>query len=258
MSDILGTSKQKKIIKGAFTYFRDGQAYCEETFEVFKDIKELTVIYRSQLLSRVSTGELLKISVDYTCNKDWVPIKAMINKNLGKEFIEETFMLDPRANILSYNIKSKQSKDKFNINTPPRFHIQTPCAATSMLFLLSKKFDSTTKNLYTVYASENDWSYEHPITTRNIGLEKIGLGAEEILINGNKIQAIKYRLMEEAKEEKSPSKDKKDFRPPSLIIYLSRHVGIPYKIEYDANNRIEIKFLNDLQEGEEEDTPAKK
>lgn len=251
MADILGTNKQKKIFKGAYEYKRDGLVYCDENFEVFKDTKELTTIYKANLTSRVSTGELLKITVEYVCNKDWVPIRVSINKTLGREFIEETFKLDSKANILNYQLKSKHSKEKSSITIPPRFHIQTPCAASSIVFLLSKKFDSTTKNLYSVYASENNWSFESPVVNKTVAMEKMGLGTEEIEINGSKVQAVKYRLIDEQKEDKN-SKEKKDYKPASLTVYLSRHIAIPYRIEFDKTNKIEIKFLNNLQEGDEE------
>ncbi len=252
MSDLLGTNKQKKVYKGAFEYKRDGLVYCDETFEVFKDTKELTMIFKSELISRVSTGELLKISVEYVCNKDWVPTKVSINKTLGREFIEEIYKLDSKANSLIYQLKSKHSKEKMSINIPPRFHIHTPCAASSMVFILSKKFDSIGNNMYSIYYSENNWSYEKPIANKSVILKKAGLGAEEILINGSKVQAIKYQMLDNQVEDKN-SKDKKENKPAFLSIYLSRHVSIPYRIEQDENNKIEIKFLNDLQEEEETD-----
>ncbi len=59
MADLLGTSKLKKIFRGAYNYYRDGQVYSEETFEVFKDTKELNIVFQSQIWARVTTGELL-------------------------------------------------------------------------------------------------------------------------------------------------------------------------------------------------------
>lgn len=251
MSDLLGTSKLKKIFRGCYNYFRDGQIYSEETFELFKDTKELNIVFQSQILSRVTTGELLKVEVEYVANKDWIPVKVSVQKNLGRDSVEETYKLDIKANHLSYVLKSKHSKDKQTMTTPPRFHISTPTAATCMLFFLSKKFDATTRNYYTVISSKNQWAYEHPLEVKTYALEKIGLGAEAVTINENEVQAMKYRLMEDVKEEQLNPKGKKDaeiIKPPSLTVYLSRHYAIPYRIEADENNKIEVKFLNNLQD----------
>jgi hypothetical protein len=261
MSDLLGTAKLKKVFRGAYNYYRDGQIYSEETFEVFKDTKELNIIFQSQILSRVSTGELLKIETEYTVNKDWIPVKVQVSKFLGRESVEEHYKLDVKSNLLVYNLKSKHTKDKQTMSTPPRFHIATPTTASSMLFFLSKKFDATTRNFYTVISSKNRWTNEHPLEIKTYSVEKLSLTAEAMMVNGMEVQALKYRIMEDVKEEpqgkgKARAKEAEIVRPPQLVVGLSRHYSIPYRVEADEQNKIEIKFLNNLQE--EDDKTAQK
>ena len=50
-----------KVFRGAYNYLRNGNIFSEETFEVFKDRKEGTYSFESEMHSRVATGQLLTI-----------------------------------------------------------------------------------------------------------------------------------------------------------------------------------------------------
>jgi|GEM_PF-411301 len=241
-----GSSKPKKVIRGAFQYNLNGNIYCEENFEIYRDKKEMLITYFSESMSRVSTGELLKISVEYQVTKDYVPQKVIVKKDLGKEKVEEIFKFDSKKNILSYTFKNKRSKHTQQVNTSPRFHVFTPSACTSILFFLSKKFDATSKNIYFVISSKNQWEYEHPVDSKMVALEKISLTSDTIKIGGQEVQAVHYKLIEDNKNEGAA----KDAKPATIQVFLSRHYAVPYQLIAEDGTIIQIKYLNNLDDEE--------
>jgi len=241
----LGPNKPKKIHRGAYNFIKNDSVYAEESFEVYRDKKELTLNFVSNMLSRVSTGELLKIQVNYQVSKDFVPLKVIVKKDLGREKVEESYKFDTKKNLLNYTFKNKRAKHTDQINTPPRFHIFTPSACCSMLFLLSKKFDTTAKNFYTSIQSINQWDYEHELIVKTVCLERISLTSESINIGGNELQAVQYRLFEDIRGQEAA----KDFvKPPSLKVYQSRHNGVPYSINSEDGTMVQIKFFHNLED----------
>jgi hypothetical protein len=240
--ELLGP-KVQKVYRGAYRSMKGNNVFSEETFDVYRDKKELTFTFITEAIARVSTGELLKIYTNYQVGKDFVPLYVQIKKDLGKESSEEIFKLDDKKNILKYTFKSKRSKETQEITVPPRFHISTPTFCTSMLFFLSKKFDATSKNYYTVYQSMNKWDFEHPLVSKSIGLERISLTSETIFISGVELQAVQYKVFEDPKTfdptgMSGPSKN--------LFVYLSRYHAIPYSIRGDDNLIIQVKYFNNL------------
>ena len=137
------------IYRGAYNYYRNNNIYSEETFDVYRDNKERTITFMSVLHSRVSTGELLTIKTEYVLNKDYVPHSTTIERILGEDSAVEQFEYLVKDNDLHYKLTNKDGEvNETTLSTSPRFHIPIPSAASSMIFLRSKKFDSTGKNVY--------------------------------------------------------------------------------------------------------------
>ena len=238
-----GLSKPKKVYRGAFNYLRANSVYSEEAFEVWRDRKEMTYNYVSEIHSRVSTGELLKVFINYQVGKDFIPVRVVVKKDLGKEKTEETYSFNSKKNILDYQFKNRRVKEKLEISTPPRFHIATPAACCSMMFILTKKFDSTGKNLYSVFTCDNKWDYESPPEQKSLALERVSITSESVMINEQEVQAIQYRLYEDPKNE-----DHKNIvKPPGINVWLSRHIAIPYSLTSDDGTKITVKYLNHLE-----------
>ena len=151
------SSNFKRLYRGAFVYTSNGDHYTEETFEVFKEKKDLNLHYDSESLTRVTTGEMLKIKVNFVVNKEWNPVEVNINKTLGPNSVDEIFTYNARKNTLRYSFRSLHDKKDEEISTPPKFHILTPATASSMLFINSKKIDQTSKNYFHMVYSPNMW-----------------------------------------------------------------------------------------------------
>ena len=186
-----------KTYRGAYKYLKGETVYCEEEFEVYRDRQELGMSFFSTIHSRVATGELLTYYIDYQVNKDYIPQSVYIEKTLGKEVVTELYTFNARVNILDYIfVNAKGEKEHHQINTSPKFFIATPAACTSMIFLKSKKEDTTGKNYYNIISSNNQWSYEELPSSKNLGLERLTATGVNITIEGSSLQAIEYKIFD--------------------------------------------------------------
>ena len=233
--------KANKIYRGAYNYLRNGNIYCEETFEVFKDKNDMGLLIESQLISRVSTGELLNITVNYKVNKDYLPTMVMVNKVLGNENVVEIYTFNTKNNIINYSFENSEGKNTVEINSSPKFYISTPSISTSMLYLRSKKFDGTAKNIYNVLSSSNQWNFEENPSFNNIAVERMTLTSESRNLDGASIQGVEYKIEQQSEHEPGVI-------VPFLKCFVSQHVTIPYFLEDGDGTKIEIKYLNDLSE----------
>lgn len=237
--------KEDKIYRGAFIYFRNETAYAEEVFDVYRDKKDQSYHYISEAIVKVTTGEVLNLHVEYIVNKDYIPQKVVIEKIMGKESTRETYEYIVKRNHLLYKFtNSKGDEHNEEISTAPKYHIATPTAASSMLFLRSKKFDANGKNSFNILVGFNQWEYKEAPKFKNIILERSNISAEKINIDGQSVQATQYKMFDESTDFKS-AKD-----PQHVKIFLSQHGVIPYMLRSDDGTKIQIKYLNDLTEKE--------
>lgn len=237
--------KEDKVYRGAFNYFRNENSYAEEQFDVYRDKKEQSLHYISEAVVKVTTGEILNLKVEYVINKEYIPLYVMIEKIMGKESTKETYEYIQRRNHLLYNFTNSKGDEKSDeIATAPKYHIATPTAASSMLFMRSKKFDASGKNSFNLLVGHNQWEYKETPVFKNVILERASLTTEKMQIDGQSVQATQYKMYDEGTDFKN-IKD-----PQHIKIFLSQHGAIPYLIRTDDGTKIQIKYLNDLSEKE--------
>lgn len=238
--------KEDKIYRGAFTYHKNESMYADEIFDVYRDKKDQSFHYISEAIVRVTTGEILNLHVEYIVNKEYIPTYVMVEKLMGKEVSREKYEYNSRRNHLLYTFTSSKTEEVFSneIMTAPKFHIATPTAASSMLFMRSKKFDSTGKNSFNILVGHNQWDYKEAPAFKNVILERSGLTAEKMSIEGQSVQATQYRMYDEGTDFKNVKE------PQHIKIFLSQNGGIPYLIRTDDGTKVQIKYLNDLTEKE--------
>lgn len=237
--------KEDKIYRGAFNFYRNESSYADENFDIYRDKKEQSYHYVSQAVVKVTTGEILNLHVEYIVNKDYIPTYVAIHKMMGKETTHEVYEFNSRKNFITYKFtNSKGEEHSDEISTAPKFHITTPTAASSMLFLRSKKFDASGKNSFNILVAANQWEYKEAPKFKNIILERASLTAEKMNIDGQNVQATAYRLYDEDTDFK------KTKEPTHIKIFLSQHGAVPYMVRADDGTKIQIKYLNDLSEKE--------
>lgn len=231
------------MYRGAFSYFRNENSYAEENFDVYRDKREQSLHYVSEAIVKVTTGEVLNLHVEYIVNKEYIPQFVAVEKIMGKEATREVYQYNARKNQLVYKFtNSKGDEHEDEIATAPKYHITTPTAASSMLFLRSKKFDASGKNAFNVLVGFNQWTYKEAPLFKSILLERASLTAEKMNIDGQNVQATQYKMYDEAADFKSVKE------PQHVKIFLSQHGAIPYLIRSEDGTKIQIKYLNDLSE----------
>lgn len=247
-----GKGDFEKIYRGAYDYFRGKDKYCEETFDVYENEKGQFYKFDAKITSRVSTGELLNVSVEYVMSYKFVLMNVEINKNLGNQKSTEIYFFDPKENNLLYKFIGTDSEKEEIMPITYKFFVSSPAACTSMLFMKTKKFNSTSKNNYNIISSFNTWSFEKLPQPIGISLERITANKDTVKVGGSNLSAFRYRLIEDSGTPQGNSS--KNERPPQLDIHISSHLTIPYLIQSQplvpedesTKTRIEIKYLNEL------------
>ncbi|CAM9906760.1 unnamed protein product [Chrysoparadoxa australica] len=233
----------EKVYRGAYNYYKGDSLYAEEEFEVYKDRKELGMTFFAELHSRVATGELLTVYVDYVVTKEYIPQKLVIERTLGNLIIKEFYDFNPRQSCVDYIFLSKEGQKHARISVPPKFAIMTPTASTSMLFIKTKKEDTTTRNFYPVLTSTNLWKYETEPVQQTIAIERTALASENVSIDGHSVSATPYKIFDAKDLEAADDAD----NVPFTTTQISKYATIPYVVKSQADAvRIQIKYLNDL------------
>lgn len=252
-----GKDKLQKIYRGCYDYYRGKDTYCEENFEVFFHHKDLYYRFVSKSMGRVQTGEMLTVTVKYEMTDKFVPRNASIEKVLGNQLSNETYEFDQKTNILHYHFKGNDGEGDVMLATNHKFHITLPSAATSLLFMKTKKFNNTSKNNYTIVGTNNQWKFEKGPEFKGVSLERIGANKDNITIGKSRLQAFKYKVSPESLDAASNMMKGKSEKKPFIVTHISNHLTIPYKIvttienqkeKNDENTSILIRFLNDLRE----------
>ena len=246
MADLSDKLRYKEVFKGTYEYSNNGSVYAEERFHVFKDQKNYDHIFVAETNCRTSTGELLKIVSHYEMSKNWIPHDVRIERSLGPKQSEEIYNFEAKNNSIHYTLHTNEVRGESHFPTAPKFHIAAPCAAASMLFILSKRFDNTSRNDYTVWSSTNQWKYVNPPTPHTVSLDRVSVGNETLFINNQELSCIKYLVYDTSHpvREDLPFDYRQQQSP--LTVYLSGHMAIPYIIEGQGSTRIQIKVLQDI------------
>ncbi len=227
-----------KVLRGSYNYYRFNNIYSEEIFEVYRDRQDFSMSFYADIHSRVATGELLTINVDVKLSKEFVPTYVKVVKALGQDLATETYTYHKATSTVEYTFETENESEIATIPISSKFHVATPAACSSMVFLKSKKEDTTSKNFYHLIQTDNKWKYESVPQVKMIAMQRVGTGTENVVIDGHSVQATHYRLFED-------NNDSVDM-PAALKVHISKHATIPYTIKSEDGTRIQIKFLNDL------------
>lgn len=230
-----------KILEGSYTYLNQSKEYSLENFEVWKK-KEgpyLTYLFQAEILTRVSTGEFLKIGVEYVVNHHFDPIQVRIIKTLGKNKTEEKYEVDPISKEVSYSFQSEKSEPcVYKKIILGKFQIATPSFLTSFLMVQSKKIDPMHRTQYDILTSDNAWSYEKPFWEKTIYIELMSIEPVPINIGKKQINAMWYCIFENDQTSRTTE--------TGVPFYISKHLGIPYKANFTEDVTVEISKLKDL------------
>lgn len=226
--------KAEILLEGNYNYFSGQNSYCQENFKLVQNLEQGSFQIHAEVLSRIESGELLKILVKFEMNQSFHPVMARIERSLGPHYSHELFKVDMATHELHYSFQNSGNNQDFKAPFNTKHYLTTPAFSTSCLFLQSKKLDTTSRTAVTFVSSSNLWKYEGPPSEQLIYAEPLVHEGKEVVIGGKTLNATQVQFFEE-----SASNPQADI---PAHFYISKHFSIPYLMT-QGDLRIEIDQL---------------
>lgn len=228
-----------KILQGKYNYLSQNKIYSEENFKVFKeDGKNANFLFESEVLSRVKTGEFLKIYVKYKVTRNFDPMEISITRQMGDKESIESFTVDEKTKNYHYKFVGTESTQTFDKIFASRPHVATPAFLTSMMMTNQKRLDPVQRTAYNVITSQNFWNYDSPFEEKVIYAELQSLEPKEIEINKKEVKATHCKLLQD--NMGTHSEDGHD-------VFLSKHFNIPYLAIFSPELHIQVDHLKSYE-----------
>lgn len=209
-----------KILQGKYNYLNQNKLYSEENFRVYREEgRRVSHLFKSEILSRVRTGEFLKIEVSYRVTKHFDPLSVKISRRMGQKESTELFEINPKDKNVHYSFSSAHEEYTSNKIMSTRPHIATPAFLTSMMMTNQKRLDPVQRTSYSLINTENLWSYKGEPEERMVFAELQALEPQDIIVNKKPLKATHCKILH--KNQGLSSEAGQD-------IFLSKHFNIPY------------------------------
>jgi uncharacterized protein YacL (UPF0231 family) len=233
----------ENLFEGTYQYFLNKENYSQENFRVSQNEESKHLLYHSEIMSRVETGEFFKLLVDYEVNQFYAAQKIVIEKSLGTRWAKETYEIDQNNQLMQYSFQTKQSTEKIQRNYSPKHFIVVPTFLTSALFTFTRKIDTSSRTAVTFISSPNEWEFAGPPQDKILFIELRAHNSDELAIAGTEMVCSQFEIF----EEDSLSKASKN----SASLFVSKQFGIPVKlVESQGTSILTTKFKKLKQEVE--------
>lgn len=228
------TQNAEIILEGSYLYYQGDVNYSQENFKFAHHPDTQSFSFNAEILSRIETGEFLKILVRYEMNQHFIPNFVRIEKSLGNKYALETFKLDLTTHELNYTYQNPQATQSFKKSVSAKHYLTSPALCTSAIFTLSRKFDATGRTPVVLIGSDNDWTYVGPPTEKIIHAEFKSRELNDFKLNGNQLSASLLCLYEHDSTHV--------VHEDPVELYLSRHHAVPYQLLH-GDQKVVIKQL---------------
>ncbi len=234
-------SIREKIIDGKYNYFNKGNIYTEEIFNVQREGGlQGNLIFNSEVMSRVHTGEFLKIIVEYEVTKSFEPVNVRIVRQLGAKTSTEEYSINDKTKNYVYSFDNGGMRPHYYEKIMSHMnHIIAPSFVTSMLMVNHKKIDPVQRTPYQLISSENIWDYQGNFSEKEIYLELMELEPQNIQIDDNDLKATHCKMMQ--------VDDKGTIIDDEQHIWLSKHFNIPYMAKFGNDFEIMVETLKNYE-----------
>jgi hypothetical protein len=222
------------LVEGTYLYYQQNVNYAQENFKLVQLAESQNYHIYAEVLSRLETGEFLKILVRYEMNQLFHPTMVKVEKFLGNRYAVEEFHHDHLTQELNYTFNNTHETREFNRGLSAKHFITSPAFSTSAIFTQSKKFDPTGRTAFVFIGGSNDWEYESPPEDRTVFAEYVSREVENFRINNNELSASQLNIYEHDSAQPGPEKP--------VEMYLSKHFNIPYQMIH-GDQKIVIKNL---------------
>jgi len=226
------TNNSEILLEGSYKYLDKEQEFAQENFKLlnFPD-DEVYQIY-SEILSRVETGEFLKIIVRYDMDYHFAPLFLRTEKSLGTKFVEETFKIEHQTQECFYQLKNSIGIQEFKRPFGSKHHLASPAFATAAVFSLSKKFNATGRTPVTLISSANEWVYREPPIEKMVFAEFKSRDIKDFNLNGKTLTASHLQLHDH------DSSHTDDSAPVDM--WLSKHFSLPYMMTHEEQKIVTV------------------
>lgn len=222
------------LLEGSYLYYQKEVNYSQENFKLIQLPDQQSFQVYSEILSRVETGEFLKLLVRYEMTQNFIPFFMRIEKSIGNKYVVESYKYDLHSQELHYTFQTPQKTQEFTKPHSAKHYLTSPAFATSTLFTLSRKFDPTGRTSVTFVRSHNDWTYEGPPADKLVYAEFKSRDLADFKLNNNTLSASHLCLYE---HDSIHSLNEKP-----VDIFISKHYAIPYQLIH-GDMKIVIKNL---------------
>ena len=234
-------SFKEKLFEGKYNYLKDGKVYTQEDFTVLKEDKiQGEYTYNAEVLTRVHTGEFLKIFVEAEFMHNFDPLRYQITRSLGDKESVETFLINQKDKNYTYIFDGVNGKQQFEKIVNGKPHIASPCFVLSTVMINAKKLDPVHRTTYSVITSSNIWDYEKPFVEKDIVLELQDLEQVPLKVGDRELKATHCKVV--YFDDKGQISDHHD------DIFMSKYNYIPYKAKFSDGLEIEVESLRNYEQ----------
>lgn len=228
------TTTAEILLEGSYLYYQKDVNYSQENFKLVQLAENQNYHVYAEILSRLETGEFLKILVRYEMNQHFTPHYVRIEKSIGNKYALESYKIDPVTQELHYTFQNSQMTQDFKRSFNIKHYLSSPAISTAGMFSMTKKFDATGRTAVVLLSSDNDWTYTGPPTEKILYADFKVRDMDDFKLHGNALTASHLCLYE------SDSSTISSESPVDL--YLSKHYSIPYQLQ-QGDLKVVIKNL---------------
>lgn len=228
------TQNAEILLEGSYLYFDKEVNYSQENFKLVHLSEFQSYHIYAEILSRIETGEFLKILIRYEMNQHYVPLKVRIEKSIGNKYAQELYQIDPSTQELQYTFQNAQMTQEFTRVISSKHYLTSPAVCTSAIFSLSKKFDATGRTPIVLISSDNDWTYQGPPTDKVVYAEFKTREMLDYKLNNNTLSASHLCLYEHDAAHAGADQP--------VELFLSKHYAVPYQL-IQGDQKFNIKHL---------------
>jgi hypothetical protein len=226
------TNNFEILLDGSYKYLDKEQEFAQENFKFLNFPDDEVYQIHSEILSRIETGEFLKILVHWGMDYHFVPTFLRIEKSLGTKYVEEVFRIEHQTQECFYSLKNSIGTQEFKRPFGSKHHLASPSFATAALFTLSKKFNATGRTPVTLISSANDWVYREPPIEKMVFAEFKTRDIKDFNLNGTTLTASHLQVHEQDMSHNGSGVD----------IWVSKHFAVPYMMQSE-DKKIITNFL---------------
>lgn len=222
------------VLEGSYLYYQKDVNYSQENFKLVQQSDGQSFHIYAEILSRIETGEFLKILVRYEMNQHFVPMFVRIEKSIGSKYAQEVYKVDPATQELHYSFQNSQNTQDFTRSFNAKHYLTSPAVSTAAMFTLTRKFDATGRTPVVLLSSDNEWTYVGAPTEKVVYAEFKARELSDFKLHGNSLSASHLCLYEFDASSAQPE--------APVDLYLSKHYNVPYELT-QGDMRVVIKNL---------------